>query len=200
MYLKEGKGGQEFEQAPVGNHVARSIGLIDLGTQAGEWQGKPTSRRQIVVRWELPTELMNDGKPFIVSKFYTASLGERSTLRHHLTAWRGREFTAQELMSFHAKNILGKPCLLNVVHSDTGKARVSGVGAVVKGMEVPPQINPTIYFSLERDEFDAAVFEKLPDFYKELIRKSPEYMELEGPSNPIKKVGSFEDLESDIPF
>lgn len=199
MYLKENKQ-SEFEQAPAGNHVARSIALIDLGTQSGEWQGKPTSRRQIVVRWELPTEMMQEGKPFIVSKFYTASLSERAILRQHLTAWRGREFTSAELMSFHAKNILGKPCLLNLIHSETGKARVEGVGALPKGMEVPPQINKTIYFSLERDEFDASVFETLPEFYKELIKKSPEYAELEGPSSPVKKASNFEDLESDIPF
>ena len=200
MYLKEGST-KEFEQAPSGNHVARSIGLIDLGTQTGEWQGKPTVRRQIVVRWELPTETMQDGKPFIVSKFYTASLGERATLRAHLTAWRGREFTSQELMSFHAKNILGKPCLLNVIHSDSGKARVEGVSSLPKGMEVPAQINPTVYFSLEREEFDDKVFESLPEFYKELIRKSPEYMELSGPVSPVKKGGgSFDDMADDIPF
>jgi hypothetical protein len=200
MYLKEGST-KEFEQAPAGNHVARSIGMIDLGTQTGEWQGKPTVRRQIVIRWELPTETMHDGKPFIVSKFYTASLGERATLRAHLTAWRGREFTSQELMSFHAKNILGKPCLLNVIHSDSGKARVEGIGALPKGMEVPPQINPTVYFSLEREEFDTKIFETLPDFYKELIKKSPEYTNLSGPASPVGKGGgSFDDMVDDIPF
>ena len=51
-------GGKEFEQAPAGTHVARCIKLIDLGTQFGEYQGKPTSARKVVVSWELPNEIM----------------------------------------------------------------------------------------------------------------------------------------------
>ena len=59
-------GGKEFTPAPVGNHPARCIGIIDLGTQTGEWQGKPLVRRQCVLQWELPNEQMEDGRVEIV--------------------------------------------------------------------------------------------------------------------------------------
>jgi hypothetical protein len=74
-------GGKEFEQPPIGNHVARCIGMIDLGTQQGDYQGKTTHARKIVLRWELPNELISEGewagKPFVVSQFYTASFPRR---------------------------------------------------------------------------------------------------------------------------
>jgi hypothetical protein len=195
-------GGKEFEAAPVGNHVARCIGMIDIGTQQGEYQGKTTYARKIVIRWELPNELMEEGdfagKPFIVSKFYTASLSEKANLRKDLVSWRGREFTADELKGFDAKNILDKPCMVNVTHNDKGKAKVAGVTPVPKGMTVPGRMNDILYFSLEADEFNAAQFEGLSDFYKDQIKKSPEYQDLNGTAP--RKAQSFADMESDIPF
>lgn len=192
------KGGSDFEQAPIGTHAARSIRLVDIGTQKGEYQGQTNLRRQVIITWELPNTLMTTGdqagKPFIISKFYTASLSEKATLRHDLVSWRGREFTVGELQEFDLKNILGKPCLLSVIHNDKNKAKVSGVMALPKGMEVPPQINPTVYFSL--DEFDQTVFDGLSKGIKEMIEKSPEYVALK--SGATK--GDFEDFESDIPW
>jgi hypothetical protein len=197
------KGGGDFEQAPIGTHAARSIKLIDIGTQTSDYQGKITHRRQVIVMWELPNTLMtegeNAGKPFIISKFYTASLSEKATLRHDLVSWRGREFTVGELQEFDLKNILGKSCLVSIIHNDNKKARVSGVMALPHGMEVPPQINQTLYFSL--DDFDPAVFDGISKGIKEMIEKSPEYQDIvSGGAKPSAKGGDFEDFESDIPF
>lgn len=173
-------GGGDFEQPPAGTHVARCVKIIDIGTQKGEWKGKAIVRRQCIVGWELPTELMQEGdykgKPFLVSKFYTASLGEKANLRKDLENWRGQAFTEQELMGFDSKNVLGKPCMLSITLNDKNKARVSGVMAVPKGMPVPEQINPSVYFSL--DEFDQKTFEALSDGYKKLIQASPEYQHI----------------------
>lgn len=195
-------GGKEFEAAPIGNHVARCISMIDIGTQVGEYQGKATHARKIVVRWELPNEVMAEGdfagRPFIVSKFYTASLSEKANLRKELVSWRGREFTEEELRGFDAKNILDKPCMVNVTHTEKKKAKVSGVTPVPKGMTVPGRVNDILYFSLEPEDFKPEVFEGLSDFYKDLIRKSPEWAELHG-AEP-RKASSFAEMESDIPF
>jgi len=156
MKLTEG-GGKEFEQAPIGTHVARCIKVIDVGTQFGEYQGKPNAARKIVVSWELPNELMTEGdfegKPFIVSKFYTASLSEKANLRKDLVNWRGRDFTPEELQGFDSKNILGKPCMVQITTSEKGKSKVTGVMSLMKGTACPPQVNESVYFSLERDEF-----------------------------------------------
>lgn len=198
-------GGGDFEQPPVGTHVSRCVKMIDIGTQRGEYQGKATSKRQCIIGWELPTELMSDGdyagKPFIVSRFYTASLGEKANLRKDLANWRGRDFTDQELQGFESKNILDKTCLLSLTQNDKGKTRITGVMALPKGTQVPARVNPLVYFSL--DEFDQAVFDSLSDGYKKLIMASPEYQEIQNPAAQTtskKGAGSFADMDDDVPF
>lgn len=190
MKWTDNGGGKEFAQAPAGTHEAICIGVIDLGTQTGEWQGKPLVRRQVLIQWELPAEKMEDGKPFIVAKFYTASLNEKATLRHDLESWRGREFTPQELGGFDSKNILGKPCLLSIVHNEKDKAKVQGVMAPPKGMTLPKQANPSVFFSL--DEFQQETFDKLGKGLQDLIRKSPEFQK----RDPARH---FDDMADDIP-
>ncbi|MDE2020588.1 MAG: hypothetical protein KGJ13_09660 [Patescibacteria group bacterium] len=194
-------GGGDFEQAPIGTHPARCVKIIDIGTQKGEYQGQANFRRQVIIGWELPNELMTEGdgkgKPFVVSKFYTASLGEKANLRRDLQNWRGREFTTEELAGFHAKNILGKTCMLSLTANDKGKTRVTGVMALPKGMTVPEQVNTSVYFSL--DEFNREVFEGLSKGYQKFITASPEYQQiLAGGNNP--RAGSANDMDDDIPF
>lgn len=203
MILKENGGGKEFEQASSGNHIARCVGLIDLGTQQSEYQGKTTYARKIVVRFELPNELMAEGdyagKPFLVSKFYTASLSEKANLRKDLESWRGRPFTDKELMGFDSKNLLDKPCMVNVVHTEKGKAKIASIAPVPKGMDIPPRINEVLFFSLESSEFKQATYDGLAEFYKGEIQKSPEWAELHNDGGG-KKTTKFQDMEDDIPF
>jgi hypothetical protein len=180
MKWTESGGGMDFEQAPTGAQVARCIRLIDIGTQENTWEGKINHKRQVVVSWELPHCLMTEGesagKPFIVSKFYTASLSEKATLRHDLVAWRGREFTPEELAGFDSKNIIGKTCMLGSTEGKNGKTRVTTVMQLPKGMPVPEQINPTLFFSL--DEYKQDVFDSLGKGMKGMIEKSPEYQSI----------------------
>lgn len=199
-------GGGDFEQAPAGTHVARCIRLVDIGTQFGEYQGKPNAMRKVVVTWELPNERMTEGeyagKPFLINKWYTASLGEKANLRKDLVNWRGREFTDTELHGFEAKNILGSTCMLSLTPNDKGKVRVTGVMKLPKGTESPAQVNPSIYFSLEKDEFNQAVFDALSEYWQNEIKKSPEWADLngKGPVKPSAAGSKFDDFEDDIPF
>ena len=202
------KGGGDFEQAPIGTHIARCIKLIDIGTQKGDYQGKVTFKRQVIVGWELPTTLMQDGdyagKPFIVSKFYTASLGEKANLRKDLINWRGRDFTPEELAGFDPKKILGAPCMISLTLNDKKKSRVSGVISMPKGMDIPTAINELVYFSLEENDFDRNVYESLSEGIKKMISISPEYLQLSMPKQENKNsedsFSNFEDFEDSIPF
>lgn len=175
--LLTSSGNTEFEQPPIGNHIARCYQVVDLGTQKGEYQGVPNSNRKVSIRWELCNEFMTEGeaagKPFSVGKIYTASIGEKATLRHHLESWRGKAFTPAELAGFDAKKLLGAPCMVNVGMTDKGKAKVLSVAAIPKGMTAPPLVNAPIHFSL--DNFDGVVFESLSKWTKGEIVKSPEY-------------------------
>lgn len=190
-------GGGDFQQAPAGTHLARCIGIIDLGTQKSEYQGRANIRRQCVVRWELPNELMEDGRPFICSKFYTQSLSEKSNLYADLVNWRGREFTTEELAGFDAKNILDKTCLVSITLNDKGKARVTGIMKGPKHMECPARVNDLVFFSLEQGEFDRSTFDSLSEGFQKMIRMSPEWAEL---NNGAKVTSARDELDDDIPF
>ena len=196
-------GGKEFEQAAAGNHVARCIGMIDIGTHESEYQGKTTYARKIVLRFELPNEVMAEGeyagKPFIVGKYYTASLSEKANLRKDLESWRGRPFTEEELMGFDSKNVLDKPCMVNVVHTEKKKAKIASIAPIPKGMAVPPRVNDILYLSLDRNEFKREVFDGLSDYWKGEIMKSPEWAELQD-RPAAKPARHFDDMADDIPF
>jgi hypothetical protein len=197
------KTGGDFQDPPVGTHIARCIRLIDLGTQKGEYQGRPNIRRQNVITWELPTELMESGeaagKPFIVSKFYTTNLNEKSNLYADLVNWRGKEFTPDELKGFDEKNLLDKVCLLSLTENDKGKVRATGIMRLHKGAECPARVNDLIYFSLEPGRFDRNVYENLSEWFKTAISTTPEWAELNG-KGPAKVRGPVDDFDSDIPF
>lgn len=199
-------GGGNFEQAPAGTHIARCIKLIDIGTHKNEYQGQVTFPRQVIIGWELPNELITsgewEGKPFTVSRFYTASLHEKATLRKDLINWRGREFTEEELAGFDPKKILGAPCMVSLSMNEKQKIKVTGVMAIPKGTQVPAQINQSVYFSLERDQFNQDVFDSLSDGIKELIKSSPEYKSLVDNEPAIRHANPdpMDGLEDDIPF
>lgn len=203
-YAKD-NGGGDFPQAPAGTHIARCFRLIDLGTQHSEYQGKALARNQVLVSWELPSELMEDGKPFAVSKFYTNSLNEKANLCQHLEAWRGRQFTDDERDGFDLMQILGKPCMVTVTMNDKGKAIVNAVAGLPKGIQCPPQVNPSSSFWM--DEWSDAGFAAIPEGIQKIIKESDEYKEMTGQLTkkepiyvpPGAKTG-FEDLPDDVPF
>lgn len=196
--------GGTFEDPPTGTHLARCIRIIDIGTQESEWQGKKLIRRQNVIMWELPTELMQDGeyagKPFVVTKFYTTSLNPKSNLYADLVNWRGREFTPDELEGFEEKNLLDKVCLLSLTRNDKGKVRATGIMQRPKHMDVPPRVNDLVYFSLEPERFDQATFDSLSQGFKDMIVKSPEYAEIKGGGRRTVAPGPVDQLDDDIPF
>lgn len=191
-------GGGDFQQAPTGTHPAICVQIVDIGTQHSEYQGKPTARNQIIVRWELPHEQMDDGQPFIVSRFYTNSLSEKANLRADLEGWRGRKFTEEELNGFDLQNILGKPCLISIISNEKGKSIVNSVMALPKGSTVPKPHNKPHAFWI--DEWDDEAFAELPKGFQDLIRKSDEYIGKDEREAPEPRRGSVEDMDDDIPF
>jgi hypothetical protein len=191
----------DYPICPEGNHLAICFMIVDLGTQTDRFG----SARKIAIGWELSDELNEKGEPFRQTHFYTLSLNEKSNLRKHLITWRGRDFTEDELKGFDLKNLLGKPCLLSIVHSsseDGSKtySNVYTVSKLLKGMELPQQQNPILYFSLE-EPFNADKFSLLPKNYKEKIMKSPEYLDIMNIGKPEPVINEdYEENDGDVPF
>lgn len=176
MALSVSDTGGSFELPPAGVHVARCYRLIDLGTQFSNWQGKETRQPKISLSWELlGDERTADGKPFIITRRFTASLGEKAALRALLKSWRGRDFTPEELKRFDLKQIIGGCGLANIVHESregNNYANLAGLMPLPKGMPKPDGVNATQVFDLENP--DNNVWETLSQKLQEVILASPE--------------------------
>lgn len=155
-----------FELPPEGTHIARCYQVIDLGEQQTSFGPK----RKILVNFELPNELMADGRPFSVGNRYTPSLNEKAILRQHLESWRGKAFTEGELEGFDIFKVLGHPAMVSVVHSESnGKnyANIKSVTALPRGMECPPAVNKFIAFNTE--DYDKVELDLLPEWLHKVI-------------------------------
>jgi hypothetical protein len=202
MSLMAKDSGGDFETVEAGTHIARCYRIVDVGTQYSEMFSN--SQRKVILTWELPTELMTDGRPFAVSKWYTLSLNEKANLTGDLESWRGKQFTEKERDGFDILKLIGQTCLLNVVHTDKGKAKVSSVVKPPKGTNVPDQMNDTYIFTM--DDWNQELFDEMSDSMKEIIMKSEEYEKMTGKDDtppPVDRSGNannepFED--EDIPF
>lgn len=179
--------GQTFDPAPVGVHNAICVGVIDLGTQTSTYNNEENTRRQNLVTWELPEELREDGKPHTISKFYTASIGEKANLYKDLTSWFGKPPVAP----FDPGSLLGKGCQL-IITEKNDKHVVSTVAGMKKGEKVGKPVNTPVWFTL--DEFDEDIFDGLSNGIKKMIMRSPEYAKIVNGDEPE------EEEEDTIPF
>ena len=166
-------GGGNFELVPEGVYIGRCFKIIDIGTQWIEFKGESKEQKKLLIMWELldDTVRMKDGKPFAITKQYTASLSEKANLRADLEAWRGKKFTPAELESFDLKNVLGAYCQLQVVHSEDGK--YANVNSIMASKQKPEGVNPLVSFDI--DEPDMKVFETFSDKLKAKIQAAPEF-------------------------
>ncbi len=180
MGLTVKESGGNFIPCPAGTHLGICISIYDLGTQTTPFKDEKTGEtkrsKQVFIQWETPSELMPDGKPFVIGKFYTASLNEKANLRHDLEAWRARVFSAAELEGFSLTSILGKPCMLSVVQyqraDGTTGAKIGNVMAMPKGTKAPPPQNKIVSFDI--DEWDDAVYRGLDEHWQKQIAQSDE--------------------------
>ena len=180
MGLTAKNSGGDFEMTPAGVHIARCYRIIDLGTHYDERWNK--SQHKVSIGWELPDEKMSDGRPFTVHSKYTVSLHEKARLRQDLAAWRGRDFSEQELDGFKLPNLLGVPCQINIVHnSNDGKtfANVASIMPLGRGQTCPEPINETVIFDLDNPDWD--VFGKLSEKMQDTIRAAREFTATQAP-------------------
>lgn len=198
LIIRTSSSGKAYEPAPPGLQPARCIQVIDLGTQTTTFSGETKQSKRVQLTWEIPGERMSDGRPFTISKKYSASLNPKSTLCKDLEGWRNKVFTEAERAAWDTRKLLGQACTLTIIHSDPKPgddriyARVQSIGPVMKGMEIPKAENELLYFDL--DEFDEVTFNKLSKYLQEAIASSPEYQAI----GAVTVDSAFED--SDIPF
>ena len=174
---------------PAGLHLARLVGLTDLGTHTVEVKDDKTGQmkakdlRKVRLAFETPNKravFKEDGQeePFTVGMEATLSMHERASLRKLVENWQGRKFKNQtEADAFDLSSLLGQPCTITTTvntSASSGKeyAKIGSVSPVMEGVNVPPQHNPSVLYQIQ--DGANAVFEKLPPFVKETILNSHE--------------------------
>lgn len=200
--------GTTRELIPAGNYVARAYSMIHIGTVEEIIMGTPKVLNKVRIGWELPTETKvfekeKGEQPLVISKEFTLSMHEKSNLRKMLASWRGKDFTEEEAKSFDITKLLGAACMLNIIHKPGTKdpsriyEEIGSISPMPKGMKCPDQVNKKVL--LDYDNFDTTLFESLPDFIKDKIKKSKEYQKMKAPQES-HVTEQIPDEVSDLPF
>ena len=76
----------DFELPPGGTYLGPFLGLIDLGTQEWEWNGKKQSSHKIYFLWELNERNANDYN-FIVGMLKAADYYQLDVFLYYVTTF-----------------------------------------------------------------------------------------------------------------
>lgn len=208
IYATNSGNGTSFTPVDAGSHVARCYSMIHIGHVTENYMGEEKVMNKVRLTWELPNERKEfkpgEGeKPFSVSKEYTLSMHEKATLRKDLEGWRGKSFTDLEAKKFDITNLLGKPCLISVIHKTSKEGRlyaqISSISKMGKGMTCPDQFNDTFELNYE-DKWDPEVFETLPDYLKAKMKGSQEYQKIINPETSTVADEPNSEVYDELPF
>lgn len=169
------------QTVPAGTHVARCYQIIHIGTIVDTYQGEEKLVNKVRIVFELPLETADFGKgeqPFSIGRDFTLSMHEKSGLRAFVQGWLGKAMTDAEANKFDIATLLGKECMLNVMHrtANTGRtyADIKGSSPLVKGMSCPPLVNSAFLLDYDSEDFDLR-FKMLPEWLQNKVSSSKEF-------------------------
>lgn len=169
-----------------GVYMAVCVGVIDLGEQYSEKFKSYSNKVKFV--WALPSETIEiDGKTEErqLSKEFTFSVSKKGGLRSFLESWNSKTYSDDEFAELDVFDQIGKPCQLQVVLNDTKEySNVANLMPIPKGMPAP--VTKTPFISWDMDAWDDAVFEALPEWTKEQIKKSTQYQKNHAPDTTVE--------------
>lgn len=169
-----------------GVYMAVCVGVVDLGEQHSEKFKNYSNKVKFV--WALPSETIEiDGKTEErqLSKEFTFSVSKKGGLRTFLESWNSKTYSDDEFAELDVFDQLGKPCQLQVVLNDTGEySNVANLMPLPKGMPAP--VSNTAFVTWDMDNWDDAVFENLPEWTKEQIKKSTQYQKDHAPDTTVE--------------
>lgn len=182
MTLKAKKSEVVREPVPKGNHVAHLYQIIHIGTVPTIWMGETKMVDKVRLTFELCNEKKvfkegEDPKPYSVSREFTLSMGPKANLRAFIEGFGGTKMHDDEAYNFDLESLLGEACLLNVVHVEKdGKtyANVTSASPLPKGMEAPALVNDAKMLDIDTMPYEA--IDALPDFLKDKMKSSEEYL------------------------
>jgi len=190
---------QEFQRelVPAWSHFVRLVQIIDLGTQTIVWKEEEKQQRKIMLTFELPEEKYEfETKDWekksgvkLKSNQFTLSWNENAGLRKFIETRQGVQDLWSDWLDVSVR--LGKSGIGTIQHNQyNGKTydNLEAVAPLMKWMEDQKAVTELSYFDL--DNYDAKLFDKLPQWIQDKIRLSPEYT----------KVAGNEPVQDDLPF
>lgn len=172
--------GGSYTPIEEGTYIALCYGLVDIGYVYSEKYGNTT--KKFMILWELSgAGTVNvDGHEYnrSVSKSYAWSLNPKSSLRKDLRAWRGREFTKEEIDRFDMANILSAPCQIQIINTTSNGKTYSNIAAIMnlpKGMPKPQHTQAVVYWDFADHEIGDEEWNKIPEWLRGVIQNSETY-------------------------
>ena len=197
----------DYEQLAKGQYAAVCFRIVDMGTTEQQYKDGPvTKKKRVHISFEVPDQKMSDGRPFSVSKTYTASLFESAALRKDLVSWRGRNFSEEEEAGFDISKLLGCTANVDVGHTENGNPKIIGIFKPDGGVQRVPTQNEQVAFDLDTycDEFNGNsnekskamcdIFDNLPIWQQEDIQKSFELIAAKDEQDIIPQAATEESL------
>jgi hypothetical protein len=141
-----------FVPAPEGQHQAILVDIIDLGELDDGFGGRKPFIKYV---FQL-AETMDNGKPYVVSSRFNATLHNKGKLRPFIQSMRGKTFTAEELKGFDDEELVGKNYSLNVIHN-VGKngGTYANIASVAPwNTKFGPEIEPSKDYVRAKDRDD----------------------------------------------
>ena len=213
-------GGEALPKLQQGIYLGTCFRIVDMGTTERDYQGTKSKKTRVHITFEVsealdPVEnqtLMDDGRPFAVSKTYTASLFEMAALRKDLQSWRGKSFTEEELKGFDITKLLGCTARIEVGHTaqtDTspgGNPKILSLQRPDGGIQQVQTHNNQESFDLDiycdfikgnktpNGQAMADIYETLPPWQKEDISSSYEFIAAAGQSTDTTMADDLSNL------
>lgn len=173
-------GGGDYTPTPEGTFVARCVQFIELGHLYNGTFG--TAAHKIQLGFEVLDDTLRykdkEGQLMypLISREFTLSLSSKSNLRPTLESWRGKTFTPEELKGFDVTKVVGAPCMLAVVHKESGEktyANISAIMAPPGAMVVPEATRPLLIYEIEMRE--GGTWNQLSEWTQKKISESTEF-------------------------
>jgi hypothetical protein len=165
--------GFERDLIPSGTHAARCVRVIEIGKQYSKQFD--TESNKVIIVLALPSVMVNVGgeekQAFVSNPFgITISNNDRSSMKQYTRAL-DPQGEAKNLGDF-----LNKTCQVLITHrtkDDKTYARLDSVAPILPGFPVPELDTEPFWFRWNNP--DPALWEKLPDFQKQLIKEATNY-------------------------
>lgn len=156
-----------------GSKLGLFLGIIHLGTQKSEFEGRVSYKDQVLLKFELPSVLLPDGRPVTLSKRETHVLGSGKGKESNLLKLGRALNDGEKPEGIDWEESLGKPVLLEL-KENKDKTGVNISGYLVPPEEMVEKVKPLVnepVLELDVDNIPDKAFKGFPEWLQKVINE-----------------------------